>query len=113
MVSGASTPIKSSDRAITDFVAVTSPSRKRLRVGAEHLVMVVEAVEVVGEPDRVGRDRVRPPPLGRLGDDAGNSARRLIRSRSSSASSAGGSAEGVASPALRRIPAIRACAYWT
>ena len=43
----------------------------------------------------------------------GKSARRLIRSRSSGASSPRGSAETSASPAFRRIAAIRACAYWT
>jgi hypothetical protein len=31
---------------------------------------VIEAVEVVGDPDRVGRDRVRRATLGRLGDEA-------------------------------------------
>ena len=37
---------------------------ERLRHRAEHLVLVVEAVEVVGEPDRVVRERVRGAPGG-------------------------------------------------
>ena len=44
---------------------------------------------------------------------AGSSARRLISSRSSGASADTGSAETVASPAFRRMPAMRACAYCT
>ena len=71
IVSGASTPIKSRQRAITDCVAVHEAEAERLRLGAEHLVVVVEAVEVVGDADRVGRDRVRAAALGRLGDDRG------------------------------------------
>ena len=34
-------------------------------------MLVVEAVEVVRDADRVGRERVRAAPLGRLLDDAG------------------------------------------
>ena len=34
-------------------------------------MLVVEAVEVVGDPDRVVRQRVRPAPLDRLLDDPG------------------------------------------
>ena len=48
---------------------MTRPSRNACALGAEHLVVVVEAVEVVGDADRVVRDRVRAAPLGRLGDD--------------------------------------------
>ena len=35
---------------------------------AEHAALVVEAVEVVGDADRVIRERVRAAPLRRLGD---------------------------------------------
>src|SRR5215211_2200657 len=41
-----------------------------LRVTLEHAVLGVEAVEVVSHADGVVRDRVRPAPLGRLGNDA-------------------------------------------
>src|SRR5579859_4615156 len=45
---------------------------ERLRVAAvEHAMLVVEAVEVVGDVDRVVRELVRAAPLGRLGDDGG------------------------------------------
>ena len=40
-----------------------------LLLGLEHAVLVVEAVKVVCDADRVDRDRVRRPPLRRLGDD--------------------------------------------
>ncbi len=43
---------------------------ERLLVALEHAMLVVEAVEVVGDPDRVGRDRLRAPLLGRVGGDA-------------------------------------------
>ena len=68
--SGASTPIRSRQRAITVCVARQSAEAERLRVALEHAVLVVEAVEVVGDADRVGRDRVRPAALGGLRDDA-------------------------------------------
>src|SRR5439155_9574222 len=42
-----------------------------LRVALEHAVAGVEAVEVVGDADRVVRDPLRPAPLGRLGGDIG------------------------------------------
>src|SRR5438132_10400362 len=45
---------------------------ERLRVAAvEHAVLVVEAVEVVGDVDRVVRELMRAAPLGRLCDDGG------------------------------------------
>src|SRR4026208_2601325 len=44
---------------------------------------------------------------------AGNSSRRFTSSRSSVTSGAPGSRLGVRPCAFRRIPAIRACAYWT
>ena len=40
---------------------------ERLRLGAQHFVVVVEAVEVVRNADRIVRNRVCCPPLGRLG----------------------------------------------
>ena len=43
------------------------PEPEPLLLGAEDTVLVVEAMEVVREADRVGRDRVRRTPLGRLG----------------------------------------------
>ena len=69
--SGASTPIRSRQRAITICVARTSAEPERLRLALEHAVLVVEAVEVVGDADRVRRQRLRPAPLDRLRDDAG------------------------------------------
>src|ERR671935_2549847 len=44
---------------------------ERLGVALQHAVLVVEAMEVVGCADGVGRQRVRAAPLRRLGDDAG------------------------------------------
>src|SRR6266540_858003 len=44
---------------------------ERLRVGLEDAMLVVEAMKVVGDPDRVERDRVGRPSLGRLGRDSG------------------------------------------
>ena len=72
MCSGASTPTRSRERA--DDVARGRDEREpeRLVLAAlrrQHPVVVVEAVEVVGEPDRVHRDRVRAAPLGRLAHD--------------------------------------------
>src|SRR5689334_12151461 len=50
----------------------TEAEPERLRLAAlEHAVVVVEAVEVVGELDRVGREGVRAAPLRRRLDDAG------------------------------------------
>ena len=40
-------------------------------IRADHAALVVEAVEVVGDLDRVDRDRVRAAALGRLRDHAG------------------------------------------
>src|SRR5204863_914820 len=45
------------------------PEPERLLLALEHTVAVVEAVEVVGDPYRVGRNRLRAAPLGRLGGD--------------------------------------------
>ena len=47
----------------------TQREPERLLVGSEHLHFVVEAVEVVGDLDRVGRDPLRPALLRRLADD--------------------------------------------
>ena len=74
---------------------------------------MVEAVEVVGEPDRVGREKLRAAPAGASRTVGGNSTSRFTSSRSSGASGPGGAPPTCASPALRRIAAIRACAYWT
>ena len=52
----------------------------------EHDVLVVEAVEVVGEPDRVHRDRMRARRSVASRTTAGNSSRRFTSSRSSAAS---------------------------
>ena len=80
-------------------------------------MVVVEAVKVVGEPDRIGRDRVRRAALRRLGDDSRELEDpldeiallgRQLAGRRQSVVVAGGCAG-----ALRRIPAMRACAYWT
>src|SRR5437868_9873533 len=37
-----------------------------LLLALEHAVLVVEAVEVVGDADRIGGNALRPPPLRRL-----------------------------------------------
>ena len=42
---------------------------ERLLLALEHAVLVVEAVEVVGDADRVLRDPLRPALLRRVGDD--------------------------------------------
>ena len=75
--------------------------------------MVVEAVEVVGDADRVRRERVRAAPLRRLGDDSRELGQPLDQLPLLGASAPEGSGEAAASPAFRRMPAIRACAYWT
>ena len=69
--SGASTPTRS--RRAGDHVLHRTHELepKRLLLRLEDAVLVVEAVEVVGDADRVDRDRVRRPPLGRLRDDGG------------------------------------------
>ena len=91
-----------------------SPSRNGCSLAPEDAAVVVEAVEVVGDPDGVDRDGMRPAPLGRLGDDGRELGQALDaaparRARGWCVSVAAGSAE----PAFRRIPAIRAWAYWT
>ncbi len=77
-------------------------------------MVVVEAVEVVGDADRVRGERVRPAPLGRLGDDLGELGQALdelplLAARARPAGSGAASAPS----AFRRMPAMRACAYWT
>ncbi len=67
--SGASTPTRSRQRAMTICTARTRTESERLLLGLEHAMLVIEAVEVVGDADRVDRDRVRRPPLGRLSGD--------------------------------------------
>ena len=69
--SGASTPTRSRQRAMTFCDCAHEPQPERLLLGLEDAVLVVEAVEVVRDADRVDRDRVRRPPLGRLRHDAG------------------------------------------
>ncbi len=71
MRSGAATPTRSRQRATTVFVATQRPSRNASFSDPEHLVVVVEAVEVVGDPDRVRRDRVRCAAHGCFGGDCG------------------------------------------
>ena len=57
-------------------------------------MLVVEAVEVVGDADRVRGNALRPAPGRGVGDDSpGSSASRLISSRSSGASGTAGSAD--------------------
>ena len=65
--SGASTPTRSRLRAITVLVASQSARPEDLFLALEDAVLVVEAVEVVGQPDRVDRQRMRSAALGRLG----------------------------------------------
>ena len=64
--SGASTPTRSRQRAITRCVARHELQAERLGGIAEHAALVVEAVVVVGQPDRVRRQQLRPAPLGCL-----------------------------------------------
>ena len=82
--------------------------------------MVVEAVEVVRDPDRVRRQRVRRPSLGRLGDESGKFEQPLdelpllvLERRRELGLVARATMSPRSSAALRRIPAIRAWAYWT
>src|SRR5205823_3416470 len=44
---------------------------ERFLLALEHAVLVVEAVEVVGDADRVGRNALRPALQERVGDDLG------------------------------------------
>ena len=61
--SGASTPSRSRQRAITCCVDRDKAEPERLRGVAEHAALVVEAMEVVGEPDRIRREQLRAAPL--------------------------------------------------
>ena len=62
-------PGRVSARSPSASPAERQPEGLRLP-GFEHAVVVVEAVEVVGDADRVRRERMRPPPLRRLRDHA-------------------------------------------
>ena len=84
-----------------------------LRVALEHPVLGVEAMEVVGDADRIGRDRVRAAPLGRLGSDPGQLEEAPDQALLVGGSSGGGDPPTGASPAFLKIPAIRAWTYWT
>ena len=64
--SGASTPTRSRQRAMTSCVRAQSARRNALCSDSEHAVVVVEAMEVVRDPDRVDRDRVRRSALRRF-----------------------------------------------
>ena len=80
----ASTPTRSRQRAITRLRRAAEAEPERLLLALEHAVLVVEAVEVVGDADRVGGDTLRAALRRRLGDDApGSSASRFTSSRSS------------------------------
>ena len=112
--SGASTPIRSSERAITACVACHErragrPAARSRGPGGRG--------RSDGSRPRAGsrRSESRAAPAARppRATTSGNSTSRLIRSRSSGAGLRGACAEASASPAFRRIPAIRACAYWT
>src|SRR5581483_7473913 len=46
------------------------PEAERFRIGVDHPEVVVEAVEVVRDLDRVDRERLRPASRGRLAHDA-------------------------------------------
>ena len=76
-------------------------------------MLVVEAVEIVRQADRIGRQRVGAPALGRLGDDTRELGQALDQLSLLDGQLGGGSALTSAPSALRRMPAIRACAYWT
>src|SRR6185503_14965843 len=49
----------------------TEAEPERLLLALEHAVLVVEAVEVVGDPDRVGGNSLRPALHERVRDDGG------------------------------------------
>ena len=93
-----STPTRSRQRAMTLWTARTNVEPERLLLRLEHAVLVVEAVEVVGDPDRVDRDRVRRaprPPACHL--------RELEQPLASSRSSARARADG---PAVAPAPGV-------
>ena len=84
---------------------------ERLLVALEHPMLVVEAVEVVGDADGVRRDSLRAAllrGLGRDGWELGEPLDQLALLRCERAVRLG---DISASPAFRRIPAVRACAY--
>ena len=122
--SGAEIPSRPSAAAIVRFVAEAERQPRALdplALGADHLAVAVEGVEVGGDRGRVGADPVRRAPRGGLADLVGEleqaldqrllaglergAARPRRRARPPAASAA--------SPALRRMLAMRACAYWT
>ena len=84
-----------------------------LGLALEDAVLVVEAVEIVRQADRVRREGVWAAALGRLGDDSRELGQALDQVALFDGELAGGSALTSASSALRRMPAMRACAYWT
>ena len=112
--SGASTPIEVEAARDHELRRAAEREAERLLLALEHAMLVVEAVEVVGDADRVGRDRLRPALLRRLRDDRRQLEQpldqlallRRERRRSAPATIS-------APPAFRRMPAMRACAYCT
>ena len=99
---------------MTVCVALHRPSRNACGVARlEHAVVVVEAVEVVGDADGVRRQRVGRAPLGGFGDDGRKLDEPLDEAALLGRELGRDVAETGASPALRMIPAMRACAYWT
>ena len=120
IVSGADTPSRSSERAMTRCAATDrrDPERlERLGLRADHAAVAVEGRERLRGLERVGRDPVRRVPVGGLGD-LGREGQQLLDQLALgglSASPARGAASAAAtrsSPALRSSDAIRACAYW-
>ena len=99
--------------AITACVARHEREPEVLRLALEHAVLVVEAVEVVGDANRVGRERVRAAALDGLLDDARELGEALDQLLLLGGELGGRCDELGALGALRRMPAIRACAYWT
>ena len=78
-------------------------------------MLVVEAVEVVGDANRVVRERVRAASRNRLLDDVRELGQPLDQILLLGGQLLGTCSRPLLSSvgALRRIPAIRACAYWT
>ena len=76
-------------------------------------MLVVEAMEIVGDPDRIGRDPLRPTLRGCVREDGGELGETLDQLALLTLDRGRGAGILGVPSALRRMPAMRACAYWT
>ena len=121
--SGAEMPSRPSargDRPLRQQAEREPRALDALALRPDHLAVAVEGVEVGGDRGRVGADPVRGAPRRRLADLVGQLEQALdqrllggLQRRARRRAPAPAAAASASSPALRRMLAIRACAYWT